>query len=127
MENYNFEEFSSVGGKFQSKISLGEAGFGLSAGFVLKNGLEKTIGVKLYYDKQKRAVGFKFLTKDEPNMLRLTLRKEKGANLGAQSFINKYGIDRRRYAGKYDPKVVNVDGHGTIYVLELKESSVNNV
>jgi hypothetical protein len=121
MTNYNFEEFKEAGGRFRPIISLGEkSGFGLSSGFTHTYDLNGSIGVKLFYDAEKNAVAFKFLKEKESGMVSLKLR-EKGGYISAQSFIGRFKIDQKRFAGRYEPKEITEEPLGKIYVIELSE------
>ena len=118
---YNFEEFTSFKGKFSSKISLGSSGgFGFSSGFYNRYNLKDSAALKLFYDKDKMAVGFKFLKDVENGSVKLKQRQT-GGYMPARSFLGKYSIDPVRYAGRYDPKEVEHETLGKVYVIELKE------
>ena len=118
---YSFEEFTSFGSKFTSKISLGgTGGFGFSSGFYNRYGLKDSVALKLFYDKSKMAVGFKFLKNAESGSVKLKPR-ETGGYVAARSFLGKYGIDPVKYTGRYDPREVMDENLGKIYVIELKE------
>jgi len=118
---YNFEEFTSFGSKFSSKISLGATGgFGFSSGFYNRYNLKDSIALKLFYDKSKMAVGFKFLKAAESGTVKLKPRAT-GGYVAARSFLGKYGIDPVKYAGRYDPQEVMDENLGKVYVIELKE------
>jgi len=118
---YNFEEFTSFGSKFSSRISLGTSGgFGFSSGFYNRYNLKDSVALKLFYDKDKMAVAFKFLKSVENGSVKLKQR-EIGGYVAARSFLGKYGIDCIKYAGRYDPKEVMDDNLGKMYVIELKE------
>lgn len=119
--SYNFEEFASFGSKFSSKISLGKSGgFGFSSGFYNRYNLKDSVALKLFYDKSKMAVGFKFLKGMESGTVKLKNRAT-GGYVGARSFLGNYGIDPVKYHGRYDPKEVMDENLGKIYVIELKE------
>ncbi|HOB89743.1 MAG TPA: hypothetical protein PKG74_00210 [Candidatus Colwellbacteria bacterium] len=118
---YNFEEFTSFRGKFSPKISLGTTGgFGFSSGFYNRYNLKDSVALKLFYDKSKMAIGFKFLKNTEDGAMKLKPR-ETGGYVAARSFLSKYGIEPGRYAGRYDPKEIMDDNIGKIYVIELEE------
>ncbi len=120
MNEYQFEEYNSVGGRVIPSISLGAAGgFGISAGFVKKYDLTGVVGVKLFFDKEKVAVGFKFLKTGEEGMVKIKLAPNQGgAYITANSFLIKYDLDAKDFSGKYAPK--EVDSADTkIYVIEL--------
>ncbi len=124
--DYNFEEFKESGGRFKPVISLGEkSGFGLSSGFTHAFDLKGVIGTKMYYDQNKKAVAFKFIKTKEDGMVSVKLR-EKGGYIGAQSFIGKYQIDQKKYAGRYTPKEIKDDNLGRLFVIELSENGAKN-
>lgn len=120
--NYNFEEFTSFGSKFSSKISLGgTGGFGFSSGFYNRYGLKDSVALKIFYDKSKMVVGFKFLKSVENDgSVKLKLRGTSGY-VAVRSFLGKYDIDPLKYAGRYDPQEIMDENLGKIYVIELKE------
>ncbi|KKS65284.1 MAG: hypothetical protein UV67_C0011G0013 [Parcubacteria group bacterium GW2011_GWC1_43_12] len=118
---YNFEEFTSFKGKFSSKISLGKTGgFGFSSGFYNKYNLKDSVALKIFYDKEKMAVAFKFFKNEESGAIKLKPRAT-GGYVASRSFIGKYGINPLKYAGRYEPKEVMSDNLGKVYVIELKE------
>ena len=126
MDEYNFDEFNEAGGRFKQVISLGEkSGFGLSAGFTHSNDLEGVVGVKMLYDSAKNAVAFKFLKVAEDGMVSVKLRA-KGGYIGGQSFIGKYKIDQKKYAGRYTPKEITDSKHGKVFVIELQARQIQN-
>lgn len=119
---YRFEEFTSFGSKFSSKISLGKSGgFGFSSGFYNRYNLKDSVALKIFYDKSRMAVGFKFLKSVEDGSVKLKPRQT-GGYVGVRSFLGKYDIDSVKYAGRYDPKEVMDDNLGKVYVIELKET-----
>lgn len=121
--NYNFEEFTSFKGKFAAKISLVKTGgFGFSSGFYNRYELKNHKALKLFFDKQNMAVAFKFLKEEEPGSVKLKERKDTGGYVSAISFLNKYGIDAEKYAGRYEPKEVMDENLGKIYVVDLQEN-----
>jgi len=125
MENisYNFEEFTSFGSKFSPKISLGKTGgFGFSSGFCHRYNINDTASLKIYFDKSKNAVGFRFFDKIEDGTVKLKLGRT-GGHLAARSFLGKYGIDPAKFSGRYDPKEITDGNAGKMYVIELKERS----
>lgn len=121
--SYNFEEFTSYGSKFSPKISLGvTGGFGFSSGFYNRFNVKGAESLKIFYDKEKMAVAFKFLNTAESDAIKLKNRvSDAGAYIPARSFLGKYGIDPKKYANRYDPKEVEDKNLGKIYVIELKE------
>lgn len=125
MSDFNFTEHKAVGGRFKPIISLGEkTGFGLSSGFTHKYDVAEMIGVKMYFDKERNAVAFKFLKSKEDGMLKLKLR-DKGGYIGAKSFLGEFNIEQNKYAGRYTPKEVMDDNIGKVFVIILKDNSAD--
>lgn len=125
MNEYNFEEFTSYGSKFIPIISLGESGgFGFSSGLYNRYNLKDSNSLKLFYDSVKKAVGFKFLATKDDGTINLKPRA-KGGYVAARSFLGKYGIDPKIYSGRYEPKEVNDEKLGQIFVIELKAKEEN--
>lgn len=125
MSDFNFTEHKAVGGRFKPVISLGKkSGFGLSSGFTHKYDIKGVVGVKMYFDKEKNAVAFKFLKSKEDGMLSLKLRDgNKGGYIGAKSFIGEFNIDQQKYAGRYTPQEILDDNVGKLFVIVLKDNS----
>lgn len=125
IQGYNFEQFTSFKSKFSSKISVGKTGFGFSSGFYDKNSLKGSIGLKLFYDKDRRAVAFKFLDSMEDGMVKLK-KRQTGGYVSAVSFFGKYEINPEKYSGRYDPIKIEDDKLGTIFIIELKQKEDSN-
>ena len=122
MSEYKFEEYNSVGGRIIPSISLGTAGgFGISAGFVKKYDLSNVVGVKLLIDKEKNAVGFKFIKAPESGMVKIKFAPNQGGGyISANAFLIKYDIEAKDFNGKYTPIEVNT-GVDKMYIIELKK------
>ncbi len=122
--NYNFEEFTEYGGKFDSKISLSRyGGFGFSSGMFNRYKLGSAVGLKMYFDPEKRAVAFRFLDKEEDKMIRLKQRQS-GGFVSAIAFLKKYSMDPYAYCGRYKPDLI-IDSHpGKMFVIELKKQEL---
>jgi len=117
---YNFDEFTDYKGKFAPRISIGQnGGFGFSSGFMNKYSLSDYHFLKIFFDKEHSAIGFKFFKTSEPATAKLR-------NLGAggyfksSSFWGKYNFDYTNYIGRYTPKEINNNGE-KMYVIDLKE------
>lgn len=125
ISDYNFEEFTSVKSKFTPSVSLVKpGGFNISSGFVHRYPIANKVGVKLYYDKGRKAVGIRFLTNSEPGMFKLQVRSRDrggGGYFGARSFLTSYGIDLSKFKKKYFPEPVQHPSLGEIFVLELEQ------
>ncbi len=122
MEEYNFDEFNSVGTRFNPTISLGDSErFYLGGSFCRKYNISDMVGVKLMYDKAKNAVGFRFLKQKEDGMIGLKRLGKDSAYINAKAFLGMYDIEYKKFSNRYLPKEVN-SGDKKILVIELKET-----
>ena len=125
MNEYSFEQFNATGGRIIPYISLGESGgFGVSAGLVKKYEIGSVVAVKVFYDKAKNAVAFKFSDKFEDGMLKVKMApKQGGGHISAKVFLVKYDIDANKFKGKYTPREIEMPNVGKVFVIDLKENS----
>ncbi len=122
MNEYEFEEFNSVGTRFNINITLGESErFYLGNSFCQKYNVQSMLGVKLMYDKKRNAVGFRFLTENEDGMVKIKKLGKDAAYINAKAFLGIYNIDPKKYANRYLPKEIDYQ-KGKMFVIELKES-----
>jgi len=83
--------------------------------------LKDAIALKLFYDRAKMAVAFKFFNHEESGSVKFKQRKDTGGYVSAISFLNKYGINAKKYAGRYEPKEITDENDERMFVIELKE------
>lgn len=122
MKEYNFVEFQPKDSKYNITISLGRPNrFYLANAFCTKNNIEVTDRVKLFYDKNKKAVGFKFLKADTPNTISLKKISAKSLYINSTSFLGMNDVSTDKYLGKYKPIEILAEDGGKIFVVELKE------
>ncbi len=121
-QNYSFEEFKSVGGRISPTINLNVHGFNLSAGFTKKYDLSNVVGVKLFFDRQKMVVGFKFITQPQEGMSKIKFEpKQGGATINSKDFLVKFDIEDRSYIGRYEPNEI-FSPDGKMFVIQLKNN-----
>lgn len=120
--DYNFEKFSSTGGKYETRISLtASRSFGFPMKFYVENGIGKYKYVVLFYDREKKAVGLKFTSdEEEPHKYSIIKSDKYGGSIVATSFFKKYDLDPKKYKRKYEWEKVKTD-FGTLFVIELNE------
>lgn len=125
--NFNFEAFRAIGGRIVPTFNIGKNwGVVISAGFTKKYDINSSncAGVKFFFDRDKRAIGIKFLNKPEDGMVKIRMAKKGGAYINAKSFMIRFEIDPEKVSGKYPPKELQI-GDGIGYVIELKEKIAN--
>lgn len=123
MGDYNFEEFKSVGTRYNMFITLGKSErFYIGSAFCRKYEIGSMAGVILMYDKNKKAVGFKFLKERTEGSVGLKKLQDDSYYINAKAFLGMYDIlPPEKYAGRYQPKeIVNDDG-SKLFVIELAE------
>jgi hypothetical protein len=123
-DEYNFQEFNAITGRYTPLISLMETGtIGLSAGFTRAYEVQpdKYTNVKLYFDGVRNAVGLKFVKSKLDGTLPIRFIDRGGAQINAASFWIKFNIDPRYYVNKFRPKQIE-NNNEKIYVFELNNS-----
>lgn len=116
-----FEEFTLISGRITPTISIGRGGFGISSGFMKKYPtLSSSVGVKLYFDAERKAVGLRFAATPEENLAKMKPLNKGGFYLSARSFLIKYDIDRDKYEPRYIPKEEQTP-QGMLFVFALKQ------
>lgn len=124
MSKYTFEEFKSVGSRFNLVITLGKAErFYFGSSFCQKYNILSMVGAKMFYDKTNKAVGFKFLTENEDGMVGIKKLDNKSAYINAKAFLGMYDIDSNDYLGRYHPEEITDNNGKKMFVIEMKENS----
>lgn len=124
MNDYNFEEFKSVGTRYSMFITLGKSErFYLGSSFCRKYDISSMKGVVLMYDKGKNAVGFKFLKEKTDGSIDLKKLQDDSYYINAKAFLGMYDIlPPEKFSGRYEPKEI-VQGNGSkVFVIDLVES-----
>jgi hypothetical protein len=129
-EQFSFEKFRGVGSKLGSyTISISKnAAFGLNSGFYNAEKIKDFKYVTLFYDKNKRAIGFLF-TNDR--IKKDTFKISHGKNSGyiaARTFflsifprnLNEF----KKYVDRYTPKIYHDEKIGQLYYITLEEKEM---
>ena len=125
MENYNFEEFNSVGSRFNLVITLGKAErFYFGNSLCRKYNILTLAGVKLLFDKNKDAVGFKLLTEPEDGMVGIKKLDDKSAYINAKAFLGMYDLEANKYSGRYHPTETTDSTGKKVLIIELKKKEI---
>lgn len=105
-------------------VSLVKEGFRFSAGFLRAHHLERATGVRLYFDRAKRTIGFHFPTGPRPPEGTLKPKRHAGGlALRARSFFSSNGIDPAKCAGRYRPEQVKDPVLKTLFVIRLRDAA----
>jgi hypothetical protein len=127
MEPYNFVEFQPTGGRYNMVISLGKPDrFYLASAFCKKYSIEHGNGVKLFFDKDKMAIGFKFLKEMETGTVGLKKLGSDSFYITAKAFLGMNDIPIDKYLGRYKPIDITSSDGKKIFVIELKEKEDKN-
>ena len=124
MDSYNFEEFKSVGGRYNMVITLGKSErFYLGGAFCRKYDIASMVGVKLMLDKSKLAVGFKFVKEKQEGTIDLKKLQDDSYYINAKAFLGMYDLSASKYAKRYTPvEITNADG-SKIFVIHLQDTT----
>ena len=120
-----FQEFKSTGGRFTPTVSISRGGFGISVGFGKKyQEVKAGSGVRLYFDAERKAVGFVFTPTHQDGTFKLKPLNKGGFYMGARSFLVQYDVNRDKYEARYHPKEETTPD-GRMFVIELKEKKTD--
>lgn len=123
MEEYNFEEFKSTGARYSMFITLGKSErFYLGSAFCRKYGITDNSEVILMYDKNKNAVGFKFVSGKTDGSIDLKKLQDDSYYINAKAFLGMYDISpSEKYTGRYHPVEIARGDGSKVFVIDLKE------
>lgn len=113
-----FELFDKMTRSFAGKVSIRKNGnIGFSKGAVEKFGLRDADYCKLYYDSEKKHIGFEFTNHEQPDVTARVSQSGAGISIPASSFLNYYGIN-------YSSTMVYTaekDANTMFIIIKLKE------
>jgi len=121
---YNFEEYKSPGGRILPRITLGKSGgINISAGFAKKYDIRNVVGARVFFDKEKMAIGIVLVKEKVDGMLNIKLApKQGGGYINTRGFLIKYDIDAERWSNRYEPKEVDIPNGEKMFVIELQDN-----
>lgn len=127
-EKFEFEQFKGVGSKLGSyTISITKNGsFGLNSGFYNGEKIKDYSYVKLFYDKNRKAIAFLFTTtKREKETFAISHGKNSGYIAARTFFMSIFpgNLDEvKKYVGGYTPKIYHDEKIGKLYYITLEEN-----
>jgi hypothetical protein len=104
------------------KLYLTKQGWlSLRKGFYQAEQLKRFKSVVLYFDPSSRAFGMAFQTDTATRgaLPIVTTGDNSGGYVDIRSFLRRYGLDPKLYAGRYEWKKEQAEGE--LYVIELRE------
>jgi len=114
----SFELFDKMSRSFAAKVSIRRNGnIGFSKGAVEKFTLSDKGYCKLYYESEKKLVGFEFTNLQQPDVTASVTKSGAGISIPARSFLDYYSIDystTRVYKAERDNNTMFI-------VIKLKE------
>lgn len=119
MKNYKFLKFNGVYSRGDTKIGLNKSGLiRLSSGFCRATNITNFKYVVLFYDRDNRAIAFKFTNLREDGILRVT-KDTTGATVSGKSFMVANNLELRSYFGRYDWEKQIIPNIGEVFIIEL--------
>ncbi len=121
MTRYDFlSHVPRTGRRSATVIRLSPAGFRLPRDFLKAYHQDGATAVTLFYDRVRRAIGFKFFRRRHEGVY--PLRDSNGARrFSARGFYKVFGIDPTRCAGPYEPKPVKGGSDGELIAIHLED------
>ena len=118
---YNFKKFEQRNIRLESRKTITKSNsLGLPTKFTEDNGVKQFNYAVLFYDSNLKAIGIQF-TNDETESNKFSLIKSDkyGASIVARSFFKVNDIDTKKYHGRYNWKIVEIENIGKLFVIEL--------
>lgn len=123
MQDYKFVPFTNVGTRAGNySISFNSVGFlGLNSGFYTREKIRDYKRVSLFYDKNRKAIGLKFIKDGSaPNSFAIAhSEKQTSAAVTARSFVIINDLNKSKFNGQKTPKKVIDPNFGVLFVIEL--------
>lgn len=129
MSEYNLKKFLGMGSrKGDYFISYSKSGFMISSVFYSKENIKNFSRVILYFDEEKKAVGFEFTNENntEGAFALIHGNNETTGSISARSFVKANNLDNPKYFGRKIPKKIAYEGVGDIFVIDLIDSTDNS-
>lgn len=124
MKNYQFQKFEGRNVRLENRITITKSNsIGFPQKFYQDNGIKNYQFVIFYWDKVNHSIGLCF-TNDEKEKNKFSIIHSKvgyGGSVVARSFFKTYGIDTKKYHGRYEWEKQNIESIGEMYIIELKK------
>ncbi len=122
MENYNFELFTGIKGKFTPTISISKPGIlSFSSGAQHRFKLSEFKAAQLLFDKEKKTIAVRLFEQEGEGRFNLRARPDnKGSFIACKSFISAYEIDPF-YGKRFTPIELEHPDLGHLLLLDLSK------
>lgn len=119
--SYNFVKFESRNIKTEDRITVTKSqSIGLPTKFFNDNNINDFKYAVLFYDKGSKAIGIHFTNdENEKNKFSIVKSDKYGGNIVSRSFFKTHNIDTQVYHNRYNWKIIEQEGLGKLYVIEL--------
>lgn len=125
---YQFKKVETRNVRSEDRITITTSNsIGFPTKFYQENKVADFKYVVLYYDATSKALGILF-TNDENEKYKFAIIKSTkgyGGSVVARSFFKAYNIDPKTYHNRYVWEIVDQEGVGKLYVINLKERQIN--
>jgi|SRR3972149_3680579 len=125
---YQFKKVETRNVRSEDRITITTSNsIGFPTKFYQENKVADFKYVVLYYDETNKALGISF-TNDENEKYKFAIIKSNkgyGGSVVVRSFFKTYNIDPKTYRNRYPWEIVNQEGVGKLYVINLKERQIN--
>ena len=127
MVSFNFTESPNTTAKVINTVTLTNNEFLSFPTFFLQQHrireMGDEIGLKLFYDKENKAMAIQFMNGNETGLYKLNISDKYGATSKVRAFLLNNDLDVKKLAGKYEYKKysateLGLDG-SDIFVLNL--------
>jgi len=124
---YSFKKFDEKNLRLENRITITKKShsIGFPTQFYNENQISKFKYVVIYYDGEKKAIALHF-TNDENEKNRFVIHHSKdgyGGSIAVRSFMKLRDIDPEKYHGRYDWKLDQIEGVGTVYIIQLVDKT----
>jgi len=118
---YNFIKFESRNVKTEDRITITKSqSIGLPTKFYNDNEVKQFKYAVLFYDVAVKAIGIQFTNNEnEKNRFSIIKSVKYGGSIVSRSFFRINNIDTAKYHGRYNWKIVEQEGIGKLFVIEL--------
>lgn len=120
MEEFNFEVFTGVKGKFTPKVSLSRPGMlSFSNGAQHRYHLAEYKTARLLYDKKKQTIAVNLCREEGDGRFNLRHRPDnKGSYIACKSFVSAYELEAF-FGKRFTPTEMDHPVYGKLLLLDL--------